>query len=147
MLNKKLINNICDLIQADFNSIIAYKQAIKNIENDKIKQRLLTFLEDHDNHIKTLSKWVNDNGGKVPELKEDIKGYIIKGFTAIAAQIGLKSTLKALQQNEKITNKTYREALDLECDDAVLKANIKKGYDDEVRHLQYIDEQLNNETL
>lgn len=139
--NKDLLDDISSLIKVDINALAAYKQAIDNIEDNEILNNLKSFADDHSDHIKNLSKWLNDNGGKAPELKKNMKGLIMEGFTAIAAKIGLKPTFKAMQQNERLTNKKYKDALEI-YGNIDLTNLIKKCYEDEVRHLTYFDEQL-----
>jgi uncharacterized protein (TIGR02284 family) len=141
MTDNDVIKNVVQLIQVDIDALAAYKQALSAIDDSAIHKKMKSFADDHARHIKELSKWVKDAGGTPPENTKDIKGFLIQGFTAIAGKIGLKSVLTAMQQNEKLTNKAYKNAKGWKGS-SELKELVSNGYDDEVKHMEFLDEQL-----
>ena len=50
-------------------------------------------------------------GGNPPKRSVDLKGLLLEGFTALRSVTGTEGALKAMQSNEKTTNKKYQEAL------------------------------------
>jgi rubrerythrin len=66
----------------------------------------------------------------------------IKGMTAIQSMAGDEMALKAMQTNERLTNRTYQEALD----DADLPDDVReivaRNRADEARHLTWVEKAL-----
>jgi len=141
MNNNQICDKLIDLIQLDFDASRAYQKAIDEIDDPQIKATLKTFQSDHDRHCADLSYKVQTLGGTPPELKRDLKGYLIEGFTAIRAASGTDGALKAMESNEKTTNKHYSRAMEDDFPFDV-KDIIRKNYEDEQRHLAYIQETL-----
>jgi uncharacterized protein (TIGR02284 family) len=141
MSDKKLVDHLTSLVQLDIDAVEAYEQALKNIDVIAIYEKLQEFRNDHMQHIEVLSKVIRGLGGKTPQITKDIKGFIIKGFTAIRSATGTKGALKAMQTNEQLTNSTYKNALDWNLPPDV-RAVVESNYKDEQRHLAYIKEQL-----
>jgi uncharacterized protein (TIGR02284 family) len=131
------------LMQLDFDAVQAYTQAIERIDHRAVREQLTAFRADHQRHIADLSECIRRFGGEPPERKRDFKGFLIEGFTAIRSMTGTEGALKAMQGNEETTNKHYREALDVAFP-ADVRALIERNYDDERRHLTYVDDALND---
>jgi len=136
---KELIDRLNDLIQLDVDAVRAYEQAIDACDAADIKSKLNEFKGDHERHITDLSAVVSAEGG-TPEVKRDIKGFLIEGFTAIVSH-GDHSALLAMHGNEELTNRIYRAALDEELPQDV-RAPVERNYEDEQRHLAWIKEAL-----
>ncbi len=134
----KMLNN---LAQLDIDAISAYKQALKNIDDNEIAAALKTFQQDHQRHVEDLTVTVKKLGGNPPNFTPDIKGFLLQGFTAIRSLTGTVGALKAMQSNEKLTTKTYEEAMQ-ENYPSDIKSLIEKNFNDEKRHYRYIQETL-----
>ena len=135
---KKLLEKLTDLAQLDIDAVHAYTEALSHIDNSEIYQKIHSFKQDHINHIENISSLIKKFGGTPPEHKKDFKGYLIEGFTSLRSITGTIGALKAMESNEKLTNKVYKEALvekDLPTD--VLET-LQNNYKDEVNHLKYI---------
>jgi len=137
----KAFEEINSLIQLDIDAVEAYKQALKNIDFPSIHQSLESFRQDHEEHIKALSDEIRQLGGKPMERSQDFKGFLIEGFTAIRSITGVEGALKAMLGNEKLTTKTYEKALSADVP-ASTKDIIRKNYEDEKKHLKYIEDAL-----
>ena len=109
MNKKNLIEAILNLVQLDIDAVHAYDQALKEIDDPIIKDRLLKFQEEHRNHIGGLSKHIEELGGQPPAYSKDFKGYVIEAFAAIRSFTGLTGALKAMKTTEEITNRYYSE--------------------------------------
>jgi rubrerythrin len=138
---KDLIKAMSNLVQLDIDAVHAYDQAIKEIDDPIIKERLLTFQEDHRNHIRTLSEQIKILGGRPPVESQDFKGYVIEAFAAIRSFTGLKGALKSVKTAEEITNRYYAEVVSWKAPPEV-KENLRTYFSDEKIHLEYITSNL-----
>jgi len=136
-----ILNNLEKLIQLDVDATHAYDQAIKNVKEQVIKDKLIQFQSDHRKHVDLLSAKVLELGGTPPELSSDFKGFMISGFTALRSLTGTKGALEAMETNERLTTSRYEEASKLDYPVDVL-AIVRSNYADEQRHLSYIREAI-----
>ena len=142
IMNEKNLNEaLSNLVQLDIDAVNAYDQALKEINDPIIKDRLLKFQDDHRNHINGLSKQIEMLGGKPPEQTQDFKGYVIEAFAAIRSFTGLKGALAAMKTIEEITNRYYGEMVSWEAPSAV-KEVLRKYFSEEKVHLGYITSNL-----
>jgi uncharacterized protein (TIGR02284 family) len=137
---KKVIEKLNDLIALDRDAVAAYTEAITRIHIPALKEALSQFRGDHQRHITDLSAVVSKYGG-VPRTKTDVKGFFIKGFTAITSAMGDEAALRAMQGNETLTTGTYQKAMKEKWPADVL-ALIQKNFADEQRHLTFIREAI-----
>jgi len=141
MDKKNLIEALSNLVQLDIDAVHAYDQALKEIDDPIIKDRLLKFQDDHRNHISGLSKQIENLGGNPPEQSQDFKGYVIEAFTAIRSFTGLKGALKAMKTMEEITNRHYGEVVSWEAPSEV-KELLRMYFSEDKIHLDYISSNL-----
>lgn len=141
METSEMHERLNDLMRLDVDAIRAYVEAIERIEDTAVKERLSGFMRDHQRHVDELGIAITDLGGAPEEPKPDFKGYLIEGMTRMRAALGDEQALKAMHQNEEITNRTYRRALDWDLPTDVREV-VSLGYADEQRHIAYIEEQL-----
>ncbi|MEJ2032119.1 MAG: DUF2383 domain-containing protein [Deltaproteobacteria bacterium] len=142
---QQIIRSLNELAQLDIDAWHAYAQAIDQINESEIRERLRIFQEDHYNHILNLSDRVSEFGSEPPEFSMDFIGYVIEGFAAIHSMSGTRGALKAMHSNEQIVNEKYAEVLKKELPTDILSL-IEMNYSDEKRHLAYLEEQLKNFT-
>lgn len=140
MAQAEMIKNLNSLIQLDIDAVHAYEQAIKNVDDPVIRERLADFRADHQTHITDLSALVHRMAGTPPAYSPDFKGFLLQGFTAIRSATGTAGALKAMEMNEKLTNRTYSDAIGWNWTSEA-KVMVEKNFSDEKRHLEYI--QLN----
>ena len=143
MNEKDIIDRFSSLIELDIDAVHAYGHAIDNIQDPAIKNELSMFRDDHDRHIGDLSLAITNLGGEPPERSRDFQGFLIEGFTAMRSVIGTEGALKAMKGNEELTNKTYREALDLQLPPDA-RDIVERNYRDEQRHLAFLNRVLAN---
>ncbi len=141
MDTKDILKHLGNLCQLDIDAHSSYEQAIQNVDDAGIRQKLEQFKNDHERHITELSNHIRKHGGQPPEHRPGFKGFFLQGFTAIRAATGTEGALKAMRGNEETTNKHYSEAVEWDMPDDI-KQVIKKGYEDEQRHLRYIEDAL-----
>jgi rubrerythrin len=140
-MDQDLIKRIKDLVQLDTDASYAYEKAIDSIEVPLVKEQLIAFRGDHERHIRELSAYLRSMGEEPPESKPDIKGYFIEGFTALRSATGTEGALKAMKSNEKLTNSNYDDARKTTAP-AELATLLEANYQDERRHLEYIEQAL-----
>jgi uncharacterized protein (TIGR02284 family) len=136
-----ILDNLEKLIHLDVDATHAYDQAIKNVNEQVIKDKLIQFQADHRKHIDLLSAKVLELGGTPPELTSDFKGFIISGFTALRSLTGTKGALEAMETNEKLTTSKYEEASKKDFPVDILSI-IQSNYADEQRHLSFVREAI-----
>lgn len=141
MAEKDIIAVLSNLVQLDIDAVHAYSQAIKEIDDSIIRDRLLKFQEEHRARIDALSKIIADMGGKPPEQSKDFKGYVIEAFAAIRSFTGLKGALKGIKITEEITNRYYGEVVSQEMPSEV-KGVLRTYFSEEKVHLDYISSNL-----
>jgi uncharacterized protein (TIGR02284 family) len=139
MNTEKLIDRLNDLIQLDVDAVHAYDEAISACEIPFVKQQLTDFRGDHERHVDDLSAEVSRLGGE-PKIKRDVKGFLIKGFTAVLSH-GDHSALLAMRGNEELTNKTYESAANETLPPPIL-AIVQRNWADEKRHLAWIKDAI-----
>ncbi len=132
------------LIQLDIDAVGAYNQAIDEIDEPDVRDRLEGYRDDHEQHISDLSDIVVEMGEEPVERSKDFKGFLLGGFTKILSMGGTDSALKAMESNEKITNKKYAEAMDWDFGPEI-HGIIRKNLEDENEHLEYIERTLGHE--
>ncbi len=142
MDNKEIAKKLSSLAQLDIDAVHAYKEAIEKVEDLQIRENLTRYREDHERHFSELSAEIRRLGETPPEFSPDFKGYLIQGFTSLRSMTGTEGALKAMHTNEKLTNKTYKEAgsWNLPTD---IQTIIDQAYEDERHHLEYIEMKLN----
>jgi len=145
MNRDEILNQLEKLIQLDVDATHAYDQAIKNVDDQVIKDKLILFQGDHRRHIDLLSAKVLELGGTPPELTSDFKGFIITGFTALRSLTGTKGALEAMETNEKLTNSKYQDAVNMAWPTDIISV-IQSNLADEQRHLSFVREAISTIT-
>jgi uncharacterized protein (TIGR02284 family) len=131
------VKELQDLIHLDMDAISAYQKAIDAIEHESVAAKLREFQGDHRRHVADLSAEVTRLGGK-PDVRTDVKGFFIGGFTAVMSQ-GTHSALVTMKGNEQLTTSTYKKALEHKELPETTKALLQRNYSDEARHLGWIE--------
>lgn len=139
MTRDEILSQLEKLIQLDVDATHAYDQAIKNVDDQLIKDKLIQFQGDHRRHIDLLSAKVLEMGGTPPELTSDFKGFFISGFTALRSLTGTKGALEAMETNEKLTTSKYQDAVKMVWPTDI-SSIIQGNLADEQRHLSYVRE-------
>ena len=137
---EKVIEECNDLIRFDHDAIGAYDEAIDEIKESDIVEQLKVFRGDHQRHVTDLSQIVRRLGGTPPE-HPGVRGVIRKSMTKIAGLVGTEACLKAMRSNEEVLNKQYAQRTNQQFPADVLQV-IERNYQDEQRHLRYVEQAL-----
>ena len=135
------IKRLNSLLMLDHDAIESYDQAIRRIENTLYRDRLSEFRSDHERHVPALVQLIERMGGK-PQSRTDIKGFFLKGFTALQSMVGDEAALRAMHANERLTNNTYQEALNDPSITGDARLLVERHRADEARHLAWIERAL-----
>lgn len=141
MNREDILDNLEKLIQLDIDAHHAYNQAIKNVDDQMIKDKLVIFQSDHRRHVDVLSAKMQEIGGTPPEFSSDFKGFFISGFTALRSMTGTKGALEAMETNERLTTSRYEKAVALDFPSDIA-AIVRSNLGDEQRHLSFIREAI-----
>jgi hypothetical protein len=139
----RMLKRLTALVKLDIDAEEAYTQAIENVRELDIQDTLVEFRMDHLRHIEQLSEAIAQYGGEIPKHKKDVKGFFIKGMTAVLSKAGTASALMAMVTNETLTNARYRAATS-ETFPPEIRALVEANYSDEQRHITYIKKVLKN---
>jgi uncharacterized protein (TIGR02284 family) len=137
----ELVKALSNLVQLDIDTVHAYDQAVKEIDDPIIKERLLRFQDEHRSHISGLSEEIRKLGKQPPEESMDFKGYVLEAFAAIRSFTGLKGALKSMKTTEEVTNRYYSEVVSWEAPDTI-KELLRSYFSEEKIHLDYITANL-----
>ena len=141
MERTEVINRLNDLIQLDVDAVEAYEQAMKHVKYDDIRKKFEQFRDDHKGHIGSLSSLVQMLDGRPAKASPDLKGYLLEAFTALRSLTGTKGALEAMMTNEKLTNRKYGQAVELDFPEHVMKL-VRDNRTHEELHINYIREVL-----
>lgn len=134
MDDEDLIKELNGLIQLDFDASLTYEEALQQVEDQQARSDLQAFMQDHLQHITDLRSVIREVGGTPSEPSRDLKGVLLEGLTKLRSALGTLSALKAMRLNEKLTNRSYEKAAELDLPPRarqVVAANLQ----DERRHL------------
>lgn len=141
MTDEKAISKLRALAQLDVDAIGTYDVAIARVTEQEVVQKLAEFRVDHTRHVQDLNALIEARGGKKVEQVPDLKGVALTGMTMMTSLMGTEAALMAMVGNEELTNRVYEAALKLKIDREALDL-IRKNYDDERRHLEWIKHAL-----
>ena len=131
------VEKLRSLAQLDVDAAGAYEAAIARVKEPLVRERLNDFRVDHVRHVQDLNALIQARGGAPVELRPDLKGAAMKGFTAISSMVGTEAALLAMLGNEELANRVYEAALSFDWSPEVRQL-IQKNRQDEERHLTWI---------
>jgi rubrerythrin len=126
-----------NLAHLDVDAIQLYEVAIQHIDVPMVREKLTEFRSDHARHVEDLNAEISRITGTPVPRKPDLRGAILRGFTAISTKMSTHAALLAMTANEELTNRAYESALKIDWSPDQ-RALIEKNYSDEKRHLAWI---------
>jgi len=132
---------LTNLMHVDLDASRAYAQAIEALAVTAIRRRLEAFRADHERHIASLAAEIRALGMAPPPRDEARRGFLLAGYTAIFASMGIEAALRALRANETLTNQRYDEALAADLPNAVRQL-IERSRLDERRHIRFLEDAI-----
>lgn len=141
METDEMYKRLNDLMHLDVDAVRAYDETIEKIDDTVVATQLREYREDHQRHVDDLRAAVMRVGGQPEEARPDFKGMLIEGMTKLRSAMGEEQALKAMHQNEEVTNRHYRDALEWDMPEDI-RDIVQRGYSDEQRHIRYVEERL-----
>jgi rubrerythrin len=140
-----IVEELNELAQLDHDASRTYEEALSHVEEEAavavIRTDLESFRLDHLRHIAELRRAVESLGGASIEPSRDLKGVLLEGMTKLRSVTGTAGALKAMRMNEKLTNRSYERASELDLP-PVARDVVLAGLADERRHLAAIEAHL-----
>jgi rubrerythrin len=133
------VKKLRDLAQLDVDAIGLYEAAMERISIPFVREKLAEFRIDHVRHVQDLNQEIEKMGGQPVSNTPDLKGIVLRGFTAVTSMMGTQAALLAMIGNEELTNLSYESALKLTWPPEQ-RLLIEKNYSDEKRHLAWLKE-------
>lgn len=141
MLISDIIEKLTSLCNLDNDAIKSYDSALKKINEEGIHDTIKGFRDDHARHVDSLSRIITGLGGTAPSTSGDVRGLFLSGMTALQSITGTEGALKSLESGEKITNKSYEDAVSQDFPPDILSV-LSRNYQDEKMHLEYVSKAL-----
>jgi rubrerythrin len=135
METKEIAEKLSLLLRYDIDAVRAYEQAERAADHPGVRARFGEFRSDHQRHVNLLSAFVRRCGMEPASLEGE--GFTSEGFQFVDGT-GTEPALRAMRENEIITNRVYEEALSWSFPPDVLET-IQRSLQDEREHLDYIE--------
>lgn len=130
-----------NLIQLDFDAIVAYDLAADRVQDRTLRRQLQAFGDDHRRHVENLGRILHGLGEPVPE-GPDSQVLLTSGQVLVASPFGDRAILLAMALNEDDTNTAYRRAVAHKGMAAEIDAALAEALEDERRHAAWIEGRL-----
>jgi hypothetical protein len=144
MLITDIVDKLLSLCNLDNDAIKSYDIAIKKINEQDVSQNIKAFRDDHVRHAESLTRIITGLGGAHPiPPGGDIRGIFLGAITAVQSSIGTEGALKGLQGGEKITTRSYEDAVGQDFPPDILSV-LSRNYQDEIVHLDQINKMIDS---
>src|SRR5260370_20440596 len=100
-----------DRAQLDVDVIGVYEAGIERIDVLMVREKLSEFRVDHQRHVQDLNAAIIRLGGTELVSSRDLKGTVLRGFTAVTSMMGDHVALPAMMANEELHNRSYASPL------------------------------------
>lgn len=137
---KDMLHRLKALVRLDIDAFSGYDRAIQEVPQAEVQEKLRSFRLDHERHVAEISAVLREHGEEPPSA-EEVSGVRTTGFVVLLGGAGPVGALEAMRTNETLTMTYYDEARSRDFPSAV-KAMMERNYEDERRHLSYVEEVL-----
>jgi rubrerythrin len=147
MNTNEIVETLGILMLIDFDAAHAYEEALENtndssfVKDSAAHVQLTLFRKDHQSHVFTLSERILGMGGNPPPHSNDFRAYIHKDFISPLNVGSSREIFETLQRNEQMVSNMYARALEQDLPEDI-KTLLKKHFNDEQKHLGYIESVL-----
>jgi uncharacterized protein (TIGR02284 family) len=132
---------LSDLIQLDYDAVVAYQAAIDRLEDPQFRDTLSRFKQDHVRHTIDLGQILRSMG-MAPPREGDAKSLLTKGKVVLGGLLGDKAILQAMKTNEDDTNTAYERAVKHRDASGEAQSALERGLADERRHREWMVETI-----
>lgn len=138
----ELLRKLKSLAQLDTDAVGTYSEALEHVTDEDLRGNFGQFLDDHMRHADKLSAAIEQMTGSRPELKVDMMGRMADWVTSIRSRRGNEGALHAMHTAENYHVSHYHDVVDWDIEDRDLKMMLHGFYEDEQRHLAYVEDKL-----
>jgi rubrerythrin len=131
-----------ELVELDYAAIDAYQAAIDHLDNDEYKNKLDEFKQDHERHVREVTKLLQSKNEDVPEKGPWSKELLTTGKVMLANMVGDNTILHAMKSNEGDTNTAYDRMVNHKNKWPESEEILKRGLQDEKRHKAWLETTL-----
>src|SRR5690606_3720206 len=139
-MSARVITTLNELIAADYDAIAAYEAAGERLTASATRRQFEIFLDDHRQHVETLTRAVKDLGG-TPPSRGDYRQLLGKGRIYVGLLAGQQGLLAAMRSNALTVHERYRRAAFEEHLPAGLAKRVQQFFRDECLHVGFIEDQ------
>ncbi len=122
----------------DAEAAAAYGAAADVVDDDGIRETILSFQKDHLRHVDDLNAIITERGGNAVR-RDPAMGSVMVTLAQSMGALGTDEAILALVGNEQLTNSVYATALELGLDEKTV-AVLERNKADEERHLETLEE-------
>ncbi len=137
MNNQDAVNHLKSLAQYEIDHSFLMQQAVHNLKDSEIIQKLGSHRDAIEDNIKQLCAAVEKLGGEAPEHSRDFKGFFMQGYAALRGITSDYGVLQALDSNEKLIMDAYEKTLHLELPQEAQKV-VQEAYNKDKGILQTV---------
>lgn len=137
----KLIAELNDLLQLDYDAIGAYTLAIENVESVTYRETLEGFRRDHERHVRELSELIEAEGGTPVEASHVPTGAFKLGVQGLGAAGSDRSLILAFKANEGQAVEKYRRHAERPHAPKVAEV-LRRAAADEEKHYEWAESRL-----
>lgn len=137
----KLIAELNDLLQLDFDAIAAYTVAIGGVESVTYRETLEGFRRDHERHVRELTELVKAQGGTPVEASHMPTGAFKLAVQGLGAAGSDRSLIMAFKANEGQAVDKYRRAAERPHPEKVAEV-LRRAARDEEKHYEWAESRL-----
>ncbi|MGV8083702.1 MAG: ferritin-like domain-containing protein [Coriobacteriia bacterium] len=142
MTGDELVRKLESLAQLDIDAVHVYTQALEHVTDAEVREAFVRFQGEHQYHAEQLGDAIERLGGERPEMKIDLMGRMADWVTALRSMSGTSGALHAMKTAERYHNNRYGDAQSWGLEDAGLATTLRRFYDDEKRHLAFVEQRL-----
>jgi len=107
----RMVNKLTSLDKGLIGQAFLIEQAIKDITDSSVKENLESYKKKTNEQVEKLARFIEKEGGKVPEYSRDIATFFGQTWEQIRGLISEKGELTALRNQVKGIFKEAEEAL------------------------------------
>lgn len=141
LTREEMLGYLETLLESDIDALHAYDRLLQETPLASARAQISRCRAEHQRHADAWSALIRELGGAPPAITREWSGFYQADFAIARSQTGTEGALRAMQNNEKLTNALY--ALATEWDLAAGPAALVGRYlEDERRHLHALQEIL-----
>jgi len=138
------VDALKELVELDYAAVEAYETAIERLDSIEYKEKLKSFKQMHQNHIREMSALLRDKNEDAPQGPPALKHLLTKGKVILANIVGDNAILRAMKSNEIDTNTAYERMNDRNDIWPEAEDILRRGLADERMHKEWLERTISH---